>query len=197
MTSSSRCSNSRPFSLIVLSLYPQRERKSDNPPTLLASHVVAVRDLSVVVLQDDELYEIKKNFLEEAGLPPTKAFPLYNDRYVEVDKATNQSPVESWGRIACVLCVGFLLLPNICGILGVDRGSLALRCFQCFDFFIFSRPFGFLMIRCLPLERARGLGKIAVNSAQCKQRVLRTHSSAPAVSRAIPCAKQHIHLNEW
>lgn len=32
--------------------------------------------------QNDELYEAKKTFLEEAGLPPTKAFPLYNDRFV-------------------------------------------------------------------------------------------------------------------
>lgn len=30
--------------------------------------------------KSDALYEEKRIFLEEAGLPATKAFPLYNDR---------------------------------------------------------------------------------------------------------------------
>lgn len=43
----------------------------------------------IVFEQNDELYEEKKLFLEEAGLPSTKAFPLYNDRcvYVCVNRA--------------------------------------------------------------------------------------------------------------
>ncbi|CAM9726295.1 unnamed protein product [Laminaria digitata] len=38
-------------------------------------------DVTIALDQKDELYEEKKLFLEEAGLPLTKAFPLYNDRY--------------------------------------------------------------------------------------------------------------------
>lgn len=38
-------------------------------------------DVTIALDQNDELYEEKKLFLEEAGLPSTKAFPLYNDRY--------------------------------------------------------------------------------------------------------------------
>eukprot|EP00752_Nemacystus_decipiens_P006075 g5483.t1 len=38
-------------------------------------------DVTISLDENDELYEKKKMFLEEAGLPPTKAFPLYNDRY--------------------------------------------------------------------------------------------------------------------
>ncbi|CAN0409308.1 unnamed protein product, partial [Scytosiphon promiscuus] len=37
-------------------------------------------DVTISLDENDELYETKKTFLEEAGLPPTKAFPLYNDR---------------------------------------------------------------------------------------------------------------------
>ncbi|CAM9894539.1 unnamed protein product, partial [Ectocarpus sp. 13 AM-2016] len=38
-------------------------------------------DVTISLDENDELYELKKAFLSEAGLPPTKAFPLYNDRY--------------------------------------------------------------------------------------------------------------------
>eukprot|EP00903_Cladosiphon_okamuranus_P014462 g13418.t1 len=38
-------------------------------------------DVTISLDENDELFEQKKTFLEEAGLPPTKAFPLYNDRY--------------------------------------------------------------------------------------------------------------------
>lgn len=38
-------------------------------------------DVTISLDEADELYEKKKRFLEDAGLPPTKSFPLYNDRY--------------------------------------------------------------------------------------------------------------------
>ncbi|CAM9583301.1 unnamed protein product, partial [Ectocarpus fasciculatus] len=38
-------------------------------------------DVTISLDESDGLYERKKAFLSEAGLPPTKAFPLYNDRY--------------------------------------------------------------------------------------------------------------------
>ena len=45
--------------------------------------------------QNDELYEEKKLFLEEAGLPSTKAFPLYNDRCVCRAITTHHTDVVS------------------------------------------------------------------------------------------------------
>ncbi|CAM9775772.1 unnamed protein product [Discosporangium mesarthrocarpum] len=38
-------------------------------------------DVTVALNEDDELYEMKKRFLQEAGQPLVKNFPLYYDRY--------------------------------------------------------------------------------------------------------------------
>ncbi|CAM9949032.1 unnamed protein product, partial [Sphacelaria rigidula] len=38
-------------------------------------------EVAISLDEADELYERKRQFLEDAGLPTSKSFPLYNDRY--------------------------------------------------------------------------------------------------------------------